>query len=169
MSAAIANDRVERLTNALREQAEGWRFGPVVRALMTLKGIDFVAADRSRADAGIRLHYFDETTSFIFLKWSDIESHKVVVKLTDDEVRALEKELLERERKRQERLLAARAAAAAAKDGEAKGDQPPPAPGAAATPGDGKGDGKDEAKPKDAGATKDGVSRGRRGVTSAIT
>ena len=52
MSAAIANDRVERLTNALREQAEGWRFGPVVRALMTLKGIDFVAAVTLAAERG---------------------------------------------------------------------------------------------------------------------
>lgn len=39
-----ANDRVERLVQALREQVEDWRFAPVVRALMTLKGIDFVAA-----------------------------------------------------------------------------------------------------------------------------
>ncbi|MGD9599478.1 MAG: hypothetical protein AB7G76_16165 [Steroidobacteraceae bacterium] len=39
-----AHDRVARLEASLREQAETWRFAPVVRALMTLKGIDFVAA-----------------------------------------------------------------------------------------------------------------------------
>jgi transposase len=39
-----SHERVERLTTALREQVERWRFGPVVRALMCFKGIDFVAA-----------------------------------------------------------------------------------------------------------------------------
>jgi transposase len=38
------HERVERITAALREQIEGWRFGPVVKALMCFKGIDFVAA-----------------------------------------------------------------------------------------------------------------------------
>lgn len=47
-----ANARVERLVQALREQAEGWRFAPVVRALMTLKGIDFVAAVTLVAELG---------------------------------------------------------------------------------------------------------------------
>lgn len=47
-----ANDRVERITQALREQAEDWRFAPVVRALMTLKGIDFVAAVTLVAELG---------------------------------------------------------------------------------------------------------------------
>jgi len=39
-----AHERVERLTAALREELERWRFGPVVKALMCFKGIDFVAA-----------------------------------------------------------------------------------------------------------------------------
>jgi transposase len=39
-----AHERVERITAQLREQLEHWRFGPVVRALMCFKGIDFVAA-----------------------------------------------------------------------------------------------------------------------------
>lgn len=47
-----AHDRVERLVAALREQAEGWRFAPVVRALMSLKGIDFVAAITLVAELG---------------------------------------------------------------------------------------------------------------------
>jgi transposase len=47
-----ANDRVERLASALRDQAESWRFAPVVRALMTLKGIDFVAAVTLVAELG---------------------------------------------------------------------------------------------------------------------
>jgi transposase len=39
-----ANDAVERITCALREQAASWRFAPVVDAVTSLKGIDFVAA-----------------------------------------------------------------------------------------------------------------------------
>jgi transposase len=39
-----ADERVQRITEALRDQIEHWRFGPVVRALMCFKGFDFVAA-----------------------------------------------------------------------------------------------------------------------------
>lgn len=39
-----ADDRVERLTQALRDQCEDWRMNPVVKALMCLRGIDFVSA-----------------------------------------------------------------------------------------------------------------------------
>jgi len=49
---AEAHARVERLTAALREQVEQWRFGPVVRALMCFKGIDFVAAAVLLAELG---------------------------------------------------------------------------------------------------------------------
>lgn len=47
-----AHDRVERLEAALREQVASWRFAPVVRALTTLKGIDFVAAVTLVAELG---------------------------------------------------------------------------------------------------------------------
>lgn len=47
-----SHERVERLTTALREQVEQWRFGPVVRALMCFKGIDFVAATIIVAELG---------------------------------------------------------------------------------------------------------------------
>lgn len=39
-----ANDRVHRITAALLEQVESWRFAPVVAALATLRGVDFVTA-----------------------------------------------------------------------------------------------------------------------------
>lgn len=47
-----ADARVERLTTALRDQVEGWRFAPVVRALMTLRGIEFVTAVTLIAELG---------------------------------------------------------------------------------------------------------------------
>jgi transposase len=47
-----AHDRVERITGALREQVAGWRWQPVVAALMTLRGIEFVAAVTLVAELG---------------------------------------------------------------------------------------------------------------------
>ncbi|HSA82398.1 MAG: IS110 family transposase [Bacteroidota bacterium] len=55
---AEAHERVERITAALREQAQGWRFGAVVNALMCFKGIEFVAAATLVAELG-DLHRFE--------------------------------------------------------------------------------------------------------------
>jgi transposase len=47
-----AHDRVERITQALREVASEWRLQPVVSALMTLRGIDFISALTLVAELG---------------------------------------------------------------------------------------------------------------------
>ena len=47
-----AHERVERLTQALREQCEHWRMRAVVKALMCLRGIDFIAAVTLIAELG---------------------------------------------------------------------------------------------------------------------
>jgi transposase len=47
-----AHERVERLAQALREQCEGWRMKPVVKALMCLRGVDFLAAVTLIAELG---------------------------------------------------------------------------------------------------------------------
>lgn len=47
-----ADDRVMRITAALREQVDTWRFAPVVSALMSLKGIEFIAAVTLVAELG---------------------------------------------------------------------------------------------------------------------
>jgi transposase len=44
LSAQAAEQRVQRLTNALSETVKGWRFEPVVAALRALRGIDTVGA-----------------------------------------------------------------------------------------------------------------------------
>jgi len=44
LAAQAAEQRVQRLTTALREAAQGWRFEPVVAALRALRGIDTVGA-----------------------------------------------------------------------------------------------------------------------------
>lgn len=46
------HERVERLTEALRGQCEHWRMQPVVQALTSLRGIDFVAAATLVAEIG---------------------------------------------------------------------------------------------------------------------
>lgn len=47
-----AHERLERLTQALREQCEHWRMKGVVKALMCLRGIDFIAAITFIAEIG---------------------------------------------------------------------------------------------------------------------
>jgi len=47
-----AHERVERITQALREQCEQWRMKRVVKALMCLRGMDFVAAATFIAELG---------------------------------------------------------------------------------------------------------------------
>jgi len=44
MAVKTAAERVARAEEALRDQAESWRWTPVVRALMALRGVDFIAA-----------------------------------------------------------------------------------------------------------------------------
>jgi len=52
-----ADARVERITTALREQVEHWRFAAVVEALMCFKGVDFVGAVAIVSELG-DLHRF---------------------------------------------------------------------------------------------------------------
>lgn len=53
-----ADQRVERITAALREQVGEWRFSPVVQALMCFKGIDLVSAVTLVSELG-DLHRFE--------------------------------------------------------------------------------------------------------------
>lgn len=46
------HERVERITQALRAQCERWRMHPLVAALSSLRGIDFVAAVTLAAEIG---------------------------------------------------------------------------------------------------------------------
>jgi transposase len=47
-----ANERLERITTALQDQVTQWRLQPVVSALMTLRGIEMVAAVTLIAELG---------------------------------------------------------------------------------------------------------------------
>jgi len=47
-----ASERVDRITQALRDMCACWRMNPLVKALMCLKGLDFVAAVTFVAELG---------------------------------------------------------------------------------------------------------------------
>jgi transposase len=49
---SAANERLERITEALRQALTEWRLRPVVEALMSLRGIDFVGAMTLVAELG---------------------------------------------------------------------------------------------------------------------
>ena len=67
---------MERITTALREQAGTWRFAPVVSALTSLKGIDFVAAVTLVAELGdlSRFAHPKELMSYLGLVPSEYSS-----------------------------------------------------------------------------------------------
>jgi len=71
-----ADDRVERITAALRDQVGTWRFAPVVGALMTLRGIEFVAAVTLLAELGdiSRFAHPKELMSYLGLVPSEYSS-----------------------------------------------------------------------------------------------
>jgi transposase len=52
MAVKTAAERVARAEVALRNQVESWRWTPVVRALMALRGVDFIAATTIVAEIG---------------------------------------------------------------------------------------------------------------------
>jgi len=74
-----SQQRVERVTEALREQVQQWRMQPVVSALMTLRGIDFVAATTLVAELGDlrRFAHPRELMSFLGLVPSESSSGDV--------------------------------------------------------------------------------------------
>ena len=71
-----ANERVQRLVEALRDQCTTWRMQPVLEALITLRGIDFVAAVTLVAELGDlkRFAHPRELMSFLGLVPSEYTS-----------------------------------------------------------------------------------------------
>lgn len=58
MAVQWADQRIERLTRAVSESITGWRFEPVVQALMALRGVDVITAIGLTAEIG-DLNRFD--------------------------------------------------------------------------------------------------------------
>jgi len=86
------------------------------RFVERVAGLDFVPSERSAPGAGIRLWYYDQTNSYVFLPFESIREYRIGEKLTDDQVRAMAEEFERRQREAAER------AARGAKPGEDGGD-----------------------------------------------
>jgi transposase len=71
-----AHERLERIVAALREQVSQWRLLPVVNALMTLRGVEFIAAVTLVAELGDlkRFAHPKQLTSFLGLVPSESSS-----------------------------------------------------------------------------------------------
>jgi transposase len=52
LAAQVAEERLKRIDDAVRQAAESWRWLPVVRALMGLRGVDFLIAVNIIAELG---------------------------------------------------------------------------------------------------------------------
>jgi transposase len=70
------HERVERLTESLRAQTEQWRMKPLVAALASLRGIDFIAAVTLSAEIGDfrRFAHPSELMGFVGLVPSEYSS-----------------------------------------------------------------------------------------------
>lgn len=62
-----AHERLERITEALREQSHQWRLRPLVQALMCLRGIDFVGAVTFVAEIGDPRRFAHPTALMAYL------------------------------------------------------------------------------------------------------
>src|SRR5690606_293389 len=57
-------------------------------------GLDFVPTDRDNPSAGLRVWYTAGTNSFLFIPHSTIAHYKIGVRLSDEQVKALEEKLI---------------------------------------------------------------------------
>jgi hypothetical protein len=62
-------------------------------------GLDFAETDRMAKDSGIRIWYYDNTTSFIFLPYTAIKEYSIVRRLSDVEVKEIAEKMELEERK----------------------------------------------------------------------
>ena len=65
-------------------------------------GLDFVVTNKRSAHAGLRLWYYNGTNSYIFLPHASIAYYKLGNRMTDEQVRDLERRLMEAELQRRE-------------------------------------------------------------------
>ena len=61
-------------------------------------GLEFVRAEMTQKDAGLRLWYYNKTDGYIFLPYTMIETYKVLKRLTDVEINIIRDEIREQEK-----------------------------------------------------------------------
>ena len=93
------------------------------RFIEKVDGLHFVPAEMQSEGAGLRVWYYDNTNSYIFLPFEAIASYKIGQRLTDVQLKQIE-DKIEQERLRAEQARQERLAALARKNGEpATGEQ----------------------------------------------
>ncbi|MHC4814681.1 MAG: hypothetical protein ACYTGW_15660 [Planctomycetota bacterium] len=65
-------------------------------------GLDFVVTEKRSANAGMRLWYYNGTNSYVFLPYAQIAHYKLGTRLSDKEIRDLERKLVAADRRRRE-------------------------------------------------------------------
>ena len=70
-------------------------------------GLDFIQADTKTPGAGIRVWYYDNTNSYIFLPFEGIARYKIGARLTEVQIEKIEQRIEERRRSADEKRKAA--------------------------------------------------------------
>jgi hypothetical protein len=121
---AMREGRVIRTNAAVKVRLKnGSRLGGVIkneRLVELPDSLDFVQADIDTPGAGLRIWYYDNTNSYIFLRYSDVQSYRIEGRLTDVEVKAIEARIEEAKRKAEQQRLDAIARAQGKREGDPK-------------------------------------------------
>lgn len=72
------------------------------RLIEKVDGLHFVLAEAKAEGAGVRVWYYDDTVSYIFLPFEGIHHYKVHERLTSNQIEAIERRIAEEERRRAE-------------------------------------------------------------------
>ena len=91
-------------------------------------GLIFVPSERVSEGAGLRLWYYDQTNSYIFLPWGTIAEHTIGEVLSDDDVTKMGLEMDRQARAARARVVKPGADKTAEGDGQPKDVDAPPAP-----------------------------------------
>ncbi|MCA8942693.1 MAG: hypothetical protein KDB80_09070 [Planctomycetes bacterium] len=120
-----ANVRVTvRLHNGSRMKGvvKGGRF------IERIDGCEFVEAQKPGPNAGLRLWYYDDTDSYIFLPYRSVKHYKIGERLTDAEVSAIAKRIAESRQQAEEQRKQNLAKSQAQKQAEKNEKQEPAKP-----------------------------------------
>lgn len=111
------------------------------RVIEKVDGLEFVPADMASPGAGLRLWYYNDTNSYIFIPFTTVKHHNIGEKLTDAEIVKIEERIDEAKKRSDERrkLLAQQR-----KNKQEGGEEPALDPAAQATPAKPGGAGKKE-------------------------
>ncbi|HHI67735.1 MAG TPA: hypothetical protein ENJ97_00250 [Planctomycetes bacterium] len=109
---------IERIRNNYRETRKGRSLSANVQILLELKnrekikgivrngrfverdaGLDFVPADKRIPGAGLRIWYYNNTSSYIFIQYKYIKNYKIIRRLSDLQVKEIGDKIRERERR----------------------------------------------------------------------